>query len=42
MNKVMKEVCKVAKKYGYERLTCIMRMDITRYSVGECLAVATI
>lgn len=32
MNKVMKEVRTVAKKYGYERLTCILRMDITRYS----------
>ncbi|MGM0337695.1 hypothetical protein [Enterococcus sp. AZ007] len=32
MNKVTREVREVAKQYGYERLTCIIRMDITRYS----------
>ena len=34
MNEVMKEVRTVAKKYGYEKLTCITRMDITRYSAN--------
>ncbi|HFE9852779.1 TPA: hypothetical protein ACGBG5_003291 [Enterococcus faecalis] len=32
MNKVTREVREVAKQYGYERLSCIIRMDITRYS----------